>query len=119
MELLDWIDLLAGEPRLLDQGWSIWTANSYMPGFPQVYRIRNADGQCPLCAWAELQGSKAYQGSWLLAMREVFGMETDFGDAALIADGADIPLAHSRATYPEAFFARQLLLELFNLQEPV
>lgn len=118
MELLDWIDLLSSEPRLQSQNWRIVPAGRVWPDIP-ADSIRNERDQCPLCAWAELQNGSHYESGWLMALREVFGMDTDLGDAPLLADGADIPLSHSRLAYPEAFFARQLLLELFNLQEPV
>jgi hypothetical protein len=118
MELFDWLDLLASERRLAGQGWAI-RMEPCSPHDLAAGRIRNRRDQCPLCAWAELQGAGQHTVAWQFALRDIFGMDTPFGDAGLLADAADFPLAKTRLHYPEAFFARGLLLQLLDLKEPV
>jgi len=109
MELFDWIDLLAQERRLasVGQDWHIEPSG----------RIRNTRGQCPLCAWAELQGGAPHTVAWKWALRDLFGNDTPFGDADILADAADEPMRKTRVHDPEVFFARAYLLNLLNLQE--
>ena len=105
MDLFDWIDLLKGERRLasIGQGWMIDDQKC----------IRNRRGQCPLCAWAELQGGEVHTLAWTLALRSVFGEDVSFGDAGILADTADNVI-----DCIAVFFARGLLLNFLNLKEP-
>lgn len=106
----DWLDLLALERRLPSQGWIVASGLPY---------IRNRRGQCPLCAWAELQGARQHSSAWPLALRDIFGMDEPFGDAHRIADAADKSLVHlSQMDMTEEFFLRAALLHMLNLKEP-
>lgn len=108
MTALDWFDLFQDERRLAGQGWAVSPIGS----------IRNRRRQCPLCAWAELQGSAQWEVAWHLALRQVFGEGQSFGDAELIAFAADHPMSFLLQINPEAALIRGLLLATFNLEEP-
>jgi hypothetical protein len=111
MTTQDWMDLLLAETRLPLQMWELLPTG----------QIRNADGRCPLCAWANLQKPEIiYRGAWNFALKEVFGKDWDdewanCWSADAIAHAAD----RHTAKLPAALASLRLqLLGFLKLTEP-
>lgn len=113
MTSIDWLDLISSDKRLFEQKWHF---DYFASGFTA---IRNEKGQCPICAWAELQGGRSHWLTyWKGALRELWGHVLEIEEAADIADAADVSLAEAERMAPSVVFARRFLLTMFNLQEP-
>lgn len=79
----DWFELFADAPGLKERGWSYAGEN-----------IRDQQGFCPLCAWAEEKGylGRRYHTAHHMALDQVFGGNfIDYDAADAIAAAADFP----------------------------
>ncbi len=104
-----YLDLLRSErERLRAQGWVILSKGELGEG-----SIRNAEGRCPICAFAVLHGVDKYYTSWMFALRELFGLDADYSDATYLILAAD----GMQRLGPNVVEMRAGLLELLGLEE--
>lgn len=80
MSAMDWIQMIA-DAKLQGQGWQ-WARH-------RTDVLRNAKGECPLCALASTIVSHGFKGSFVHALRAAFGDDVDTtatGEVACVAD---------------------------------
>jgi hypothetical protein len=118
----DWLDLLRENAAALRANGP-WTYAVFdYPGVDpwQSPSIRNAAGQCPLCALATVvKPSITRTITWVWALQEAFGdlPGPDKGGAGKIADAADRPFgAGSEAERVEHDALRLALIDLLGVK---